>query len=67
MSDRFRADSALVQFLQGRLGAPECWPDGGTVKPAVIRNRQAKHLTSDAYGHTRPANAASFNEITKQY
>jgi hypothetical protein len=65
--NRFRAGSALVDFLAGRLGAPECWPDEIESTPTVDRVRQSKYLTCDAYGHTRPGNAEPFNKITKQH
>ena len=45
MPDRFGTGSALVEFLAGRLGAPECWPDDGKVKATVIRGRGMKHGT----------------------
>jgi hypothetical protein len=65
MSDYFRAGSALREFLAGRLGAPECWPNDYKGQPAVTRLPRTKHLTSDAYGHTHPARGASFNRINK--
>jgi hypothetical protein len=30
--DHFRPDSALRQFMAGRLGAPACWPAGAYPK-----------------------------------
>ena len=46
MSDHFRIDSALVEFLTGRLGAPDCWPDHWNVKPPVIRARRTEQVTA---------------------
>jgi hypothetical protein len=65
--NRFQAGSALVDFLAGRLGAPECWADEFESRPTVDRVRQSKHLTCDTYGHTRPGNTEPFNKITKQH
>jgi hypothetical protein len=62
VSNGFRSGSALVDFLAGRLGAPECWPNDCETTPNVYRVRRSEHLTCDAYGHTRPVNAAPLNE-----
>jgi len=46
MPDHFGTGSALVEFLAGRMGAPECWPDDCKVKATVTRGRRTKHGTS---------------------
>jgi hypothetical protein len=43
MPDYFSAGSALREFLAGRLGAPECWPDGCKFKTPAIRNQRLVH------------------------
>ncbi len=45
MSDHFRTGSALLEFLAGRLGAPECWPNECRVKSTIIRASRTKHIT----------------------
>jgi hypothetical protein len=65
MPDAAQAGSALVEFLAGRLGAPECWPNDNIIQPAV--NRVRKHLTCDAYGHVRPTTAVHLKNITTKY
>jgi hypothetical protein len=40
MPDHFGTNSALVEFLAGRLGAPECWPDDCKVKATVTRGAE---------------------------
>jgi len=47
MPDRFGTGSALIEFLAGHLGAPECWPDKSQVTATVICCRGTKHNTPD--------------------
>ena len=53
--NHFRTDSALAEFLAGRLGAPKCWSNDCKVKPTVIRVRRTKRLT-----RSKPAPSHSF-------
>lgn len=45
MPDHFRAGSALAEFMAGRLGAPDCWPNDCKIAAAVIRVRPTKQVT----------------------
>lgn len=48
MPDRLQSGSALAEFLAGRLGAPECWPDPHEQPPNFIRGRETDQtLLSD--------------------
>lgn len=55
VSDHFRTGSALAEFLAGRLGAPEWWPNDCKVKPTVIRVRRTKRVTRSEPTASRPA------------
>jgi hypothetical protein len=37
MPKYFRPDSALLEFLEGRLGAPDCWPNDREAKASANR------------------------------
>jgi len=56
--NHFEAGTALAEFLAGRLGAPECWPNDCKVKPTVIRIRRSKQmrLRSRAIANARVSN-----------
>jgi hypothetical protein len=43
-STQVGASSALFEFMAGRLGSPEWWPNDCKVKPTVIRVRRTKHV-----------------------
>lgn len=51
MSHHFRIDSALVEFLMGRLGAPDSWPDHWNVKPIVIQARRTEQVAAVRAAH----------------
>ncbi len=59
MPDHFGTGSALVEFLAGRLGTPECWPDDCKVKATVIRG----HLIKDG----TPCDAAASRSLTNTH
>jgi ribosomal subunit interface protein len=46
MPHHFGTGSALVEFLAGRLGAPECWPDDYKVKAALAtaQSNRVRHV-----------------------
>jgi hypothetical protein len=72
-SAQLHADSALSDFMAGRLGSSEWWPNDWKVKPTVIRVRRTKHvarLGRQPRGRSltnRFRRCAPFNEWTKQH
>ena len=49
----FGTGSTLAEFLAGRLGAPECWPNDFKVKTNVIRARRTKQVTLSKAAESR--------------
>jgi hypothetical protein len=43
--NHFRAGSALAEFLAGRLGAPDCWPNDCKIEPTLIRVSRMEGVT----------------------
>jgi hypothetical protein len=43
-SAQLHGDSALSEFMAGRLGSPKWWPNDWKVKPTIIRVRRTKHV-----------------------
>jgi hypothetical protein len=43
--DHFRTGSALIEFLAGRLGTPECWTNDCKAKATVSHVRGTQHVT----------------------
>jgi len=58
-SAQLHADSALSEFMAGRLGSPKWWPNDWKVKPTIIRVRRTKHVA-------RLSPAASRSLMNKQ-
>jgi hypothetical protein len=44
MAEHFRTGSALLEFLAGRLGAPDCWPNDCKVQATVTPSPELNML-----------------------
>jgi hypothetical protein len=45
ITEHFQTGSALLEFLAGRLGAPECWPSDRQANATIDGVRRTQHVT----------------------